>query len=204
MRGPKPAPEPEPKPDLTVRFERVPNTHDGTNAVVFRIAFSEEPAGDYSHVTLRDRTLNVWQGSRIAVREARRLSAPSNRRWEVTVEPVSNADITVGLGPTHDCADNGAVCTGDGRRLANHAHKVIQGPPAISVADARVDEAEGATVDFAVTLGRASTQTVTVDYATADGTATAGFGLHRSLGNGDVRGGADREDGVCVGARRQP
>ena len=35
-------------------------------------------------------------------------------------------------------------------------------------------EAADATVDFAVTLGRASSQTVTVDYATSDGTATAG------------------------------
>ena len=171
---PAPEPEPEPEPDLTVRFERVPDTHDGTNPVVFRIAFSEEPASDYSYATLRDSTLNVWQGSRLEVRKVRRLAAPSNRRWEVTVEPVSNADITVGLGPTHDCADNGAVCTGDGRMLANPLHKVIQGPPAISVADAGVDEAQGATVDFAVSLSRASTQTVTVNYATADGTAAAG------------------------------
>ena len=171
--GPAAAPEPEPLPDFTVRFESVPDTHDGESPVVFRLAFSEEPA-NYSYATLRDRTLNVWQGSRLDVRRARRLDAPSNRRWEVTVAPVSKADLTVGLGPTRDCADNGAVCTSDGRRLANMIHKVIKGPPGISVADARVDEAADATVDFAVTLSRAASETVTVDYATADGTATAG------------------------------
>ena len=46
--------------------------------------------------------------------------------------------------------------------------------PAISVADARATEGEDAAVDFAVTLGAASAERVTVDYATADGTAKAG------------------------------
>ena len=47
-------------------------------------------------------------------------------------------------------------------------------PPAVSVADARAEEGVDATLDFAVTLDRAPTGPVTVDYATADGTATAG------------------------------
>ena len=47
-------------------------------------------------------------------------------------------------------------------------------PPAVSVADAQVREGADATLDFAVTLDREPTGTVTVAYATADGTATAG------------------------------
>ena len=47
-------------------------------------------------------------------------------------------------------------------------------PPTLSVADATVEEAEGAVLDFVVTLSRALSQTVTVGYATADGTASAG------------------------------
>ncbi len=47
-------------------------------------------------------------------------------------------------------------------------------PPALSVADARAEEATDPTLDFAVTLDRAPSRTVTVDYATADGTAVAG------------------------------
>ena len=39
---------------------------------------------------------------------------------------------------------------------------------------ATVQEAEGAVLEFSVTLSRASSRTVTVDYATSDGTAVAG------------------------------
>ena len=53
------------------------------------------------------------------------------------------------------------------------AHK-IRGAAALSVADARATESADATLDFVVTLSRSVSGTVTVDYATADGTATAG------------------------------
>ena len=43
-----------------------------------------------------------------------------------------------------------------------------------SAAGARIDEAANAVLAFEVTLNRAASETVTVDYATADGTATAG------------------------------
>ena len=44
----------------------------------------------------------------------------------------------------------------------------------LSVADAQATEGENATLDFVVTLNPAASDTVTVDYATSDGTATAG------------------------------
>ena len=47
-------------------------------------------------------------------------------------------------------------------------------PPELSVADASAEEGVDATLDFAVTLDKPWSKTVTVDYATADGTATAG------------------------------
>ena len=50
----------------------------------------------------------------------------------------------------------------------------VAGPPAISVSDATVQEAEGAALVFSVTLNHASSRTVTVSYATQDGTAQAG------------------------------
>ena len=49
-----------------------------------------------------------------------------------------------------------------------------QAPPALTVADAQAQEGTDATLDFAVTLDKESTGTVTVEYATSDGTATAG------------------------------
>ena len=50
----------------------------------------------------------------------------------------------------------------------------VLAPALLSVADARAEEGTDATLDFAVTLDRSSTGTVTVEYATSDGTATAG------------------------------
>ena len=47
-------------------------------------------------------------------------------------------------------------------------------PVGISVADARVEENEGAVLAFAVTLSRSATRAVSVDYATSDGSAQAG------------------------------
>ena len=50
----------------------------------------------------------------------------------------------------------------------------VDAGPEISVADTQVQEAEGAVLSFPVTLAEAQTSVVTVRYATADGTATAG------------------------------
>ena len=61
--------------------------------------------------------------------------------------------------------------------LAHDAAHKVDWTPGLSVADADAEEGAGATVDFDVSLSRAFTtaaHSVTVDYATADGTATAG------------------------------
>ena len=167
---------PETAASFTVKFEddhAPPDTHDGTTPIVFRIAFSKESRG-YSYKTLRDHTLSIWQGQSLNATAVRRLEQGSNKRWEVTIDPVSRDDLTVGIGPTSSCNDAGAVCAEGGQMLANSIRKVIKGPPGISVADARVEEAADATVDFMVSLNRESTSTVTVDYATSDATAIAG------------------------------
>ncbi len=70
-----------------------------------------------------------------------------------------------GWGPSQPKVNNGGL-----RWLLAY----IGNLPGLSVADARVTEAEGARLDFAVTLGRAATASVTVAWATADGTARAG------------------------------
>ena len=64
--------------------------------------------------------------------------------------------------------------TADERALSHSLSATIAGPVGIAVADARVDEAAGALLAFAVTLSRAASGTVTVDFATADGSAQAG------------------------------
>ena len=165
---------------LQVRFRNIPDEHDGENAFTFEVAFTKEPRADYSYVTMRDSTVQVRQGGEsLTATKARRLNAPHNDRWEITVTPGSKEDVTVSVGPFTMCSDAGAVCTAAGEVLSNKVEKTIEGPPGLSVADARVHEnVENAAVDFAVTLSRASAQTVTVAYATSDGPpphgATAG------------------------------
>ena len=158
---------------FTVRLDAVPAEHDGESAVVFEVQFSDEPH-QYSYRTLRDETLEILQGDERLAPRVQRIDKPSNRSWTVTVEPSSKADLTIAIAPTADCATTGAVCNEGGTPLSNAVSATVPGPPGLSVADAQVEEAAGATVDFAVTMSRASASTVTVDYATADGSATAG------------------------------
>ena len=75
---------------------------------------------------------------------------------------------------------NGAETYHVGVRARNAAgesgwtNSAAASPPALGVANATAAEGAGATLDFAVTLNPASSGTVTVDYATSDGTATKG------------------------------
>ena len=78
-------------------------------------------------------------------------------------------------GGTIRAGDADADLAHDG--LGHDANHKVDWRPDISVADASASEAAGASVAFAVTLSRAfsgAEHRVTVDYATADGSATAG------------------------------
>ncbi len=181
---PRGAPAPAPGTPLTAHFERMPAEHAG-EAFGFEARFSE--AFRVSWLTMRDRAFAVAGGR---VTGARRGDNPHheadgmepNRVWRITVEPDGMDDVTVELPVTVDCAATGAVCTESGEALSNAVSATIPGPPGLSVADARVEEGPDVTLDFAVTLGRASTATVTVDYATSDGTATTGEDYTRTTG----------------------
>ena len=156
---------------LTASFSELPAAHGGpgSEAFVFKLQFSEAP--QLSYKVLRDDAISVSGGT---VRKAKRLNPPSNTGWEITVKPSGWDDVTVTLAGGRACGAAGAVCTDDGKVLSNTAVATVQGLPALSVADAQVTEAAGATVDFVVRLSRAVSGTVTVAYATADGSATAG------------------------------
>ena len=62
------------------------------------------------------------------MRNAERMDRPSNIRWLITVEPDSNGDVTIVLPITEDCGAQGAICTGDGRRLSNELALAVSGP----------------------------------------------------------------------------
>ena len=154
---------------LTASFSGLPAEHDGESGFTFRIAFSER-VGWMNGRRLREDV--------VAVAGGRATSAGRvNRRrdlWQVTVEPDSPADVTVTLSAGAACRTPAAVCTSDGRALSNTISATVRGPVALSVADARAREGADATIDFAVSLSRAASGAVSVAYATADGTASAG------------------------------
>ena len=155
---------------LTARFVNMPGEHGGPGErFTFELKFSEEPSLSYK--TLRDDAFTVSGGY---VRKARRLERPSNIRWEITVEPSGWGNVGITLPGGRACTASGAICTDDGMNLANSPNATVLAPVALWVADARAREGSDATLDFAVALERASTQIVTVQYATTNGTATAG------------------------------
>ena len=147
-----------------------PAEHDGSESFTVRLTFNTEP--DVSYKTVRD-TMFTEKGG--AISGARRVKPPHDREFDIVVNPGGHAAVSLTLAsPLPACGETGAVCTAGGRKIEGTVHATIPGPAALSVADARAEEATGATVDFTVTLSRAASRPVTVDYATSDGTATAG------------------------------
>ena len=77
-------------------------------------------------------------------------------------------------GRAPDCGEDGAVCAADGRALFNTASATVGGPVRVRVEGGRAREGRDESLDFTVSLSRAARDGVSVDYETADGTATAG------------------------------
>ena len=156
---------------LTASLSEAPAEHDGSSAFTLKLTFSEEPDG-LGFRTVRDNLFTVSGGEIV---RTKRTGENSNLGFRLTVEPSGNAAVTLSLAtPLPACNQSGAVCTADGRSLTGPVTATVQGPPALSVADAEVAEGPNASLAFAVSLGRAASGTVTVDYATSGVTATAG------------------------------
>ena len=110
---------------LTASVHDAPESHDGENAFTFELRLSEEPVSTFSYGTLRDHAFTVTGGE---VTKAGRLGAPGNVRWEITMTPDGDGNVTVVLPVTQDCAEEGAICTGDGRMLSAEVTLVVTGP----------------------------------------------------------------------------
>ena len=155
---------------FTASFSRVPAEHDGAAAFDIRFHLSAEPAG-LSYRTVHNGLFDVTGGS---IEKASRLVRGKNNGWSVRIDPSGLGDVTVRVRGTSACDTAPGVCTADGRKLAGGLQAVIAGPAALSVADAEVQEGADATLDFTVTLSKQRFTATTVDYATSNGTATAG------------------------------
>ena len=111
------------KPPLTAAVHDEPSSHDGSTAFTFELRLSEN-IENLSYATLHEHALTVTGGT---VDKARRLAAPSNVRWEITVTPTSSSDVIIVLPITSDCTAQGAICTEDGRQLSDRVEVTVPG-----------------------------------------------------------------------------
>ncbi len=103
-----------------------PATHDGSSEFTFDIEFSEEFGLSYR--TLKFHAFNVTGAT---IQRTQRTDRPSNISWRITVRPTSTGDVVIELPVTTDCNAEGAICTGDRRKLSNSLSFTIKGanPP---------------------------------------------------------------------------
>ena len=101
----------------------VPAAHDGSTEFTFEIEFSEEFPLSYKKLKLR--AFDLTDGE---VLKAQRVDRSSNISWRITVQPVSNADVTVRAAGHHALRRPGAICTRDGRKLSNSLEFTVSGP----------------------------------------------------------------------------
>ena len=108
---------------LTAAFLAVPKVHDGATAFRFELQFSKEPA--VGSATLRGNAFEVTGGS---VTGARQLASGSSPRWEILVQPASDADVVLTLPVPASCEADGAICTAGGGKLERAVTATVEGP----------------------------------------------------------------------------
>ena len=168
------------KQPVTASVSNAPGSHDGQSVFTFDLRFSEEFGVGYR--TLRDHAFTVKGGD---VVKARRLNPPSSMGWEITVEPDGNAEVSVSLPATTDCASEGAICTEDGRMLSGAVELTV---PRQGTQQQSNTPATGApTISGTAQVG----ETLTADtsgIADADGLTSAAFAYQWIAGESDISG----------------
>ena len=119
------------QPPMTATFHDEPSSHDGSAAFTFELRFSDAPADSFSYTRVRDHAFTVTDGS---VSNVRRLEPGKNVKWEITVTPDSDADVTIAVNATTDCSAEDAICNADGGKLSGGLELVVPGPQENSAA----------------------------------------------------------------------
>ena len=110
-------------PPLTATLDSVPASHDGSTEFTFELHFSEE--FKLSYTVLRDDAFTVTGGT---VSRATRVDKGFNIKRKIHVQPDGDGAVTIVLPVTTDCADDGAICTVDGRKLSTRLELTVSGP----------------------------------------------------------------------------
>ena len=136
-----------------------PAAHNGRDAFSLRLIFDESEL-PLSAALLRDHALQVSGGSVLAVTQGRRDSD-----WLITLQPDGDAPLTVSLPSPADCADAGAVCSADGRKLRGRLTATIAGPPqlaALQIVGATLSPAFDPATEFYTAAAETGLEQVTV------------------------------------------
>ena len=142
---------------LRAWFASQPAQHDGSKAIKVRVAFSdavdespeqgvEVEGGEVTSVRSTTRSL----GGRNAGQDDREVV------WEFEIEPASNGDVTVSFEAGRPCDEEGAICTADGRSLAQGIATTVEGPdtgpPPLTARVARAPAAHNGRMAFTLRL----------------------------------------------------
>ena len=164
-----------------------PVSHDGSTAFMLELYFSEDISIGYEAV--RDDVLDVTGGSVTNVRRLDPNGDNPNMRWEITVEPSGNDEVTLVLPITTDCDDQGAVCTSSEKMLSNKSSVTIAGPreTAQQVQPENSPATSAPTVTGTARVGETLTA-VTSGITDADGLTNATFTYQWVAGGSDISG----------------
>jgi len=162
---------------LTASFENAPASHDGASVFTLELAFSEAVFTGDEPFDKNQRISDAIAVKNGVVKQRRRVNPQAFDRWVLRIVPSGHGDVTLRLpATTAGCSAANAICTPGGTPLSADTTATIEGPglPELSIADTQVEEAPGAKLVFTITLSQATTQTVSFDIATSDGSAIAG------------------------------
>ena len=130
---------------LTARFRDVPTGHDGTMAFTLMIAFSERIEITEDQM---QQALTVTGGTVTSAREVTGFGD----RWEITVTPNSNDDVSISLPPTTSCSAAGAICTSNGSKMLQRGRSVSIPRAPLTARFAEVPAGHHGTTPFALQL----------------------------------------------------
>ena len=168
------------KQPVTASASNAPGSHDGQSKFTFELRFSEEFGISYK--TLRDHAFTVPGGD---VVKARRLNPPSSMGWEITVEPDGNAEVSVSLPATTDCASEGAICTEDGGMLSSAVEVTVPGQG--NQQQSNTPATGAPTISGTAQVGETLTAS-TAGISDTDGLTSAAFAYQWIAGESDISG----------------
>ena len=85
-------------------------------------------AAYHEFLPLREEAFTATGGKVVNAKRVVRTGEERNRRWDVTVEPDGDGDVTLVLGTGPACTAAHALCTEDGRQLSAARTVTVPGP----------------------------------------------------------------------------